>query len=73
MSDVTFDFTGKSFAVVGATSGIGAQVFSELMDAHAAVLAVGRNRISLENIQNSGGWRAPSTFPRHRQMIGKIF
>ena len=43
MSDVTFDFSGKNFAVVGASSGIGRQVALELARSGAYVLAIGRN------------------------------
>jgi len=54
MSDITFDFTGKAFAVVGATSGIGAQVLKELLEAHAHVLAVGRNEERLAKLERMG-------------------
>lgn len=40
---VTFDFTGKNFVVVGASSGIGKQAAIELSQSGANVLAIGRN------------------------------
>ena len=40
---VTFDFKGKNFVVVGASSGIGKQVAIELSQSGANVLAIGRN------------------------------
>lgn len=40
---VTFDFTGKNFVVVGASSGIGKQTAIELAQSGANVLAIGRN------------------------------
>ncbi len=40
---VTFDFKGKNFIVVGASSGIGRQVAIELSQSGANVLAIGRN------------------------------
>jgi len=40
---VTFDFRGKNFVVVGASSGIGKQVTIELSQSGANVLAIGRN------------------------------
>lgn len=43
MSEVTFDFSGKNFAVVGASSGIGKQIAVDLAKSGAKVFAVGRN------------------------------
>ena len=51
MQEVTFDFQGKNFVVVGASSGIGKQVTLELADAGANVLALSRNRERLERVQ----------------------
>ncbi len=43
MSEVTFDFSGKCFAVIGASSGMGHEIAVELADAGAEVLAIARN------------------------------
>jgi len=51
MAEVTFDFTGKNYMVVGATSGLGEQVHHDLVDAHANVLAVGRNETKLQALR----------------------
>ena len=51
MSDVIFDFTGKNFLVVGASSGMGRQVALELAEAGANVLAVARNPERLEDLK----------------------
>ena len=51
---VTFDFTGKNFVVVGASSGIGRQTAIELSQSGANVLAIGRNLERLAELkQNS--------------------
>ncbi len=51
---VTFDFTGKNFVVVGASSGIGKQAAIELSYSGANVLAIGRNLERLAELkQNS--------------------
>ena len=72
MKEVTFDFTGKNYMVVGATSGIGSQVLEELRAANAQVLAIGRNESRLIEIQKSGGsWHMPSMSWQRRSMIGK--
>ena len=47
---VTFDFSGKNFVVVGASSGIGRQTALELSQSGANVLAIGRN---LERLDES--------------------
>ncbi|MBQ7705043.1 MAG: SDR family oxidoreductase [Selenomonadaceae bacterium] len=49
---VTFDFTGKNFVVVGATSGIGKQAAIELVDGGANILAIGRNIERLDALKN---------------------
>lgn len=50
MSEVTFDFSGKNFAVTGASSGIGKQVALELLSAGANVFAVARRKELLDEI-----------------------
>ena len=50
MQEVTFNFTGKNFAVVGASSGIGKQVTLELLQAGANVLAVARRKELMDEI-----------------------
>ena len=51
--NVTFDFGGKNFVVVGASSGIGRQVALELSASGANVLAVGRNLERLDALRKS--------------------
>lgn len=53
MSDVQFDFTGKNFVVVGASSGLGRQIALELAESGAHVLAVARNETRLEELANA--------------------
>ena len=50
---VTFDFTGKNFVVVGASSGIGKQVAIELSQSGANVLAIGRNLERLDALRKN--------------------
>lgn len=50
MSEVNFDFSGKNFAVVGASSGIGKQAVFELLEAGANVLAVARRKNLMDEI-----------------------
>ena len=50
MSDIKFDFTGKNFAVTGASSGIGKQIALELLQAGANVMAVARRKEVLDEI-----------------------
>lgn len=50
MQEVTFNFTGKNFAVIGASSGIGKQVTLELLEAGANVLAVARRKELMDEI-----------------------
>lgn len=50
MGEVTFNFTGKNFAVIGASSGIGKQVTLELLEAGANVLAVARRKDLMDEI-----------------------
>lgn len=53
MSKVNFDFSGESFVVTGASSGMGRQIALELAMAGANVLAIGRNEQRLLELQNS--------------------
>ena len=53
MSDLSFDFTGKNFVVVGASSGMGRQTAIELAASGAHVLAVARNKERLAEVQDS--------------------
>ena len=50
--NINFDFTGKNFVIVGASSGIGKQTAIELARSGANVLAIGRNIERLEQLQN---------------------
>ncbi|WP_276839990.1 SDR family oxidoreductase [Anaerovibrio lipolyticus] len=50
MKEVVFDFNGKNFVVVGASSGMGYQVAVELAEAGAGVLAVARNKERLKEL-----------------------
>jgi len=50
---VTFDFRGKNFVVVGASSGIGKQVTIELSQSGANVLAIGRNLERLTELKKN--------------------
>ena len=50
--EVTFNFEGKNFVVVGASSGIGKQTAIELAESGANVLAIGRNLERLDNLKN---------------------
>ncbi len=52
MSEVTFDFSGKNFVVVGASSGIGREIALELAAAGANVLAVARNAARLTALRD---------------------
>lgn len=51
MTDVKFDFSGKNFVVVGASSGMGWQIAIDLATAGANVLAIARNKERLEKLQ----------------------
>ncbi|MBR4151701.1 MAG: SDR family oxidoreductase [Selenomonadaceae bacterium] len=53
MLSVTFDFTGKNFVVVGASSGIGKQTAIELAQSGANVLAIGRNLERLSELKKN--------------------
>lgn len=53
MSEVTFDFSGKNFAVVGASSGIGRQIAIELAESGANILAVARRENRLEELKQA--------------------
>ena len=50
---VTFDFAGKNFVVVGASSGIGRQAALELASSGANVLAIGRNLERLNELRKN--------------------
>ena len=50
--NVNFDFNGKNFVVVGASSGIGKQTAIELATGGANVLAIGRNVERLDELKN---------------------
>lgn len=50
---VTFNFTGKNFVVVGASSGIGRQTAIELSQSGANVLAIGRNLERLSELKKN--------------------
>lgn len=51
MSDVHFDFTGETFVVTGASSGMGRQVALELAQSGAKVLAIARHEEKLHELQ----------------------
>lgn len=51
MSNVIFNFSGKNFIVVGASSGMGRQVATELAEAGANVLAVARSQERLDELK----------------------
>lgn len=50
MSDVHFDFHGRNFVVVGASSGMGRQIALELAESGAHVLAIARNEDRLARL-----------------------
>ena len=50
---MTFDFKGKNFVVVGASSGIGRQTAIELAQSGANVLAIGRNLERLNDLKKN--------------------
>ena len=52
MNNVAFDFTGERYVVTGASSGMGRQVAIELAEAGAEVLAIGRNKERLADVQS---------------------
>ena len=51
--NIKFDFGGKNFVIVGASSGIGRQTALELVDSGADVLAVGRNLERLKSLKDT--------------------
>ena len=61
---ITFDFTGKNFIVVGASSGIGKQTALELSNSGANVLAIGRNLERLVALRNSSPMNSIKNPPR---------
>lgn len=62
---VTFDFTGKNFVIVGASSGIGRQVALELSQSGANVLAIGRNLERLNELRKN----SPISLVKHPSKI----
>lgn len=50
--NIEFDFSGKNFVIVGASSGIGKQTAIELAKSGANVLAIGRNVQRLQQLKN---------------------
>ncbi|MDY6267936.1 MAG: SDR family NAD(P)-dependent oxidoreductase [Selenomonadaceae bacterium] len=48
MKEVEFDFSGRNYIVVGASSGIGREIAWELAEAGAHVLGVARNKERLQ-------------------------
>ena len=50
MSDIVWDFHGKRFVVIGASSGIGRQIAVELASAGAEILAIARSQERLDNL-----------------------
>ena len=62
---VTFDFTGKNFVVVGASSGIGRQAAIELSHSGANVLAIGRNLERLAELKKN----SPISLVKHPPRI----
>lgn len=51
MSKVTFDFSGERFVVTGASSGMGRQIATELVEAGATVLAIARRTERLAELE----------------------
>ena len=51
--NIKFDFGGKNFVIVGASSGIGRQTALELVESGANVLAVGRNSERLKSLKDT--------------------
>lgn len=62
---VTFDFRGKNFVVVGASSGIGRQTAIELSHSGANVLAIGRNLERLNELKAN----SPTSLVNHPPRI----
>lgn len=62
---VTFDFRGKNFVVVGASSGIGRQAAIELSHSGANVLAIGRNLERLSELKKN----SPTSLVNHPPRI----
>lgn len=62
---VTFDFTGKNFVVIGASSGIGRQAAIELSHSGANVLAIGRNLERLAELKKN----SPISLVKHPPRI----
>lgn len=58
--NVQFDFKGKNFFIVGASSGIGHKVAEELAQANALICVVARRCELLNQLQNSYGERIVS-------------
>lgn len=51
--NINFDFSGKNFVIVGASSGIGRQSAIELANCGANILAIGRNIDRLNELQKN--------------------
>lgn len=50
--NINFNFSGKRYIVTGATSGIGRRIASDLSSAGAIVLAIGRRKEKLDELNN---------------------
>jgi len=51
MKDISFDFKGKRFVVIGASSGMGRQIATDIADSGGDVLAIARNKKRLREIE----------------------
>ena len=51
--NIKFDFGGKNFVIVGASSGIGRQTSLELVESGANILAIGRNLERLKSLKDT--------------------
>ena len=51
--NIKFDFGGKNFVIVGASSGIGRQTALELVESGANILAIGRNLTRLASLKEN--------------------
>ena len=52
MSTISYNFTGERYVVTGASSGMGRQVTIELAQSGATVLALGRDKLRLQAVQD---------------------
>ena len=55
MQEVTFDYSGKNFVVVGASSGMGKQIALELAQSGANVLCLARRIEIMEQMKSEQG------------------